>query len=87
MPCRSSVDPTVVDAYKGAVGGEPDVALDGIGPIFDRLQIRGEAVLGLVLISTTMSNHFGEAARDGLAAHGRSLPQSHPRGRLAGREE
>ena len=74
-----------MNAYKGAIRSEPHIALDGVGPIFDRLQVRGEAVLGLVLIGTTMSDDLGEAARDGLAAHDRSLPQPHPRSRLAGR--
>ena len=56
-------------ADERAVSGEPHIAFDCVRAILDRLQVGGEAVLGLVLIGPAMRNDLGGSPRNGLAAH------------------
>ena len=46
---RRTVDAPVVDADEVAVGGQADIALEGVRPVLDRLPVRGQRVLGGLL--------------------------------------
>ena len=51
-----AVDPPVVDADELAVRGQPDVALQGVRAVLDRLPVRGERVFGDVLGGSPMGD-------------------------------
>ncbi len=50
------VDPSVVHADERAVGREPHVALDRVGPLLDGLQVGGQGVLGLLVVGTAVGH-------------------------------
>lgn len=44
-----AVDPAVVDEHEVAVGGEPDIAFEAVGAVFDGFPVGGQGVLGSIL--------------------------------------
>ena len=60
-----AVDPPVVDADQVPVGGQPDVALEGVGALVDRAQVGLERVLRLVPAGSSVGDDLRDPRRRG----------------------
>ncbi len=53
-----TVDSAIVNTHQRSVGGQPDVALQGIGAVIDSPQVCGERVFGLKVGRTSVRDDF-----------------------------